>query len=365
MPCFRVVHGRYFVRIGPRRCPNATAREVRSIKPSTSSWQDRFLYRLKRLSGIGVSPDFLIIGGQKCGTTSLFTALSQHPCIYRPRKKEPMYFSYRHNRRASWYRANFPSLFLKAACRLRGKPFRTFEASPNYLFHPLSPQRARAAVPDAKLIVLLREPTARAFSHYQHIVRDGQETLSFEEALEKEDERLVGEYEKILADESYEARAYRFYSYRTRGRYVEQLETWTKHFPREQLLVLQTEAYLRDPQATTDRVLDFLELPRWKDFSHQRQNVGGYRETMKEATRDELRAYFKPHNERLWKWLGEEWDWAKYKSFVIGHRHLSFVINPERPTIALGRYLHYLHRRAAMAVRADDLVVDKAYYTLG
>jgi hypothetical protein len=69
------------------------------------------------------------------------------------------------------------------------------------------------------------------------------------------------------------------------------------------------ETLMREPQATLDRVMDFLELPRWAGFAMKSENVGGYKETMCDATRERLHAYFRPHNERLWKWLGERWDW--------------------------------------------------------
>lgn len=57
------------------------------------------------------------------------------------------------------------------------------------------------------------------------------------------------------------------------------------------------------------RVLEFLELRNWEDFEHKPENVGGYSESMDAKTTERLRAYFRPHNERLWEWLGERWDW--------------------------------------------------------
>ncbi|MCK6473392.1 MAG: sulfotransferase domain-containing protein [Planctomycetes bacterium] len=279
------------------------------LKEEEQTWFEQVCYRVKRITGIGVKPDFLILGGQKCGSTTLFGTLIQHPDIFRPRKKEPMYFTHRFNRRAAWYRANFPSYPVKAARKLMGKRFVTFEASPYYLFHPLAPQRVRSQLPDVKLIALLREPVERAYSHYQHMIRINRETLKFEDAIAKEEERLSGEREKMLSEDGFNSDSFRFLSYKARGIYVDQLMEWTKEFPRERLLVLQTEALKRDPQAVTDRVLDFLGLPRWNGFVHKPENVGGYKEPMGSAIREELRTYFKPHNERLWTWLGERWDW--------------------------------------------------------
>lgn len=279
------------------------------LKEPKTSWTEQACYLFKRISGIGVKPDFLILGGQKCGTTTLFGTIIQHPDIFRPRKKEPMYFSHRFNRREAWYRANFPSFPVKVFHKLRGRRFQTFEASTNYLFHPHVPERVHATLPNAKLIALLREPAARAYSHFQHMIRDGRENLSFEEAIEKEEERLAGELQKMQSDDYYTADSFRFFSYKARGVYVDQLDTWTKLFPRERLLVLQMERLMREPQATMDRVTEFLGVPRWDGFVHKTENVGGYKSPMSDAMRGKLRDYFKPHNERLWNWLGERWDW--------------------------------------------------------
>src|SRR5690606_1960153 len=102
----------------------------------------------------------------------------------------------------------------------------TGEASPCYLFHPCAAQRARATVPNAKIIMLLRDPVNRAYSHYHHEVRLGYETLSFEEAIAQEAKRLCGEKDKMLADGSYTGYRYMHYSYQARGVYIDQVKTW-------------------------------------------------------------------------------------------------------------------------------------------
>src|SRR6187200_1451927 len=136
-------------------------------------------------------PDFLVIGAQKAGTTALYAYLRWHPGITGPSWKEVSFFDRHWWRGEAWYRGQFP---LRAGGRLVG------EASPSYLFHPLAPERARSLVPDAKLIALVRNPVDRAYSQYQHAVALGREPLSFEDALAAEDERLVGEVERLLAD---------------------------------------------------------------------------------------------------------------------------------------------------------------------
>ena len=121
-------------------------------------------------------PDFLVIGAQRAGSTSLFAQLCEHPGVAAPSHKEIHYFDLQSFRGLRWYRSHFPP-----AGRSRGRI--TGEASPYYLFHPAVPARVAEALPDVRLVALLRDPVARAYSQYQLSVRDGHETLGFEEAL--------------------------------------------------------------------------------------------------------------------------------------------------------------------------------------
>lgn len=194
-------------------------------------------------------PDFLVLGAQKAGTTALYAYLRWHPGITGPSWKEVSFFDRHWWRGEAWYRGQFP---LRPGKRLVG------EASPSYLFHPLAPERARSLVPDAKLIVLLRNPVDRAYSHYQHEVALGREPLSFEDALAAEEERTRGEVERLVSDPRAFSRAWWGHTYVARGRYAEQLERWLEAFPREQLLVVATEELGERPAETYARVLRFL-----------------------------------------------------------------------------------------------------------
>ncbi len=176
-------------------------------------------------------PDFLILGAQKAGTTALYEYLRRHPGITGPRWKEVSYFDRHYARGRAWYRGNFP-------VRDGGL---VGEASPSYLFHPLAPERAAALVPGARLIAILRDPVERAYSHYQHELSFGREPLSFEEALEREEARMAGELERMLADPGYFSHAWWNFTYRSRGLYAEQLERWRAVFGPDRLLVLANE----------------------------------------------------------------------------------------------------------------------------
>jgi sulfotransferase family protein len=248
-------------------------------------------------------PSVLIIGAQKSGTTSLFNYLVQHPDVLPPLRKEVHYFDFHHDRGVQWYRGRFPY-----SHRLRRGSL-TLDASPYYLVHPLVPQRAAQLLPEVKLIALLRNPVDRALSHYQHEVRGGREPLSFAEAIEKESERLAGEEERLGNDPDYYSFNHHRYSYTRRGLYIEQLRRWVQHFPRSQLLVLQSEWLFRDPVAATTAVHDFLGLRPHRLEQDRPFLQGGYDRTMAPELRTRLVTYFEPYNRELYRWLGEEFDW--------------------------------------------------------
>ena len=249
-------------------------------------------------------PSLLILGAQRSGSTSLFNYLVQHPDVLPPLGKEIHYFDLHYQRGLNWYRGRFPY-----AHRLSGGTL-TLDASPYYLLHPLAPERAARLVPGAKLVALLRNPVERALSHYQHEVRGGRESLPFERAIEQEVERLSGEEERLRSDPTYYSFNHHRYSYVRRGRYLEQLRRWVEHFPRSQLLVLQSERLFADPVAATAAVHEFLgvsphRLEHYKPFLH-----GAYDRAMPAGLRTRLVEYFEPHNRELYDWLGEEFDWA-------------------------------------------------------
>jgi sulfotransferase family protein len=249
-------------------------------------------------------PSAVIIGAQKSGTTSLFNYLAQHPDVLPPLGKEIHYFDFHYDRGPKWYRGRFPY-----AHRLRHGSL-TLDASPYYLVHPLVPQRVAQLLPEVKLVALLRNPVDRALSHYQHEVRAGREPLAFTEAIDKESERLAGEEERLRDDPHYYSFNHHRYSYTRRGLYLDQLQRWVQHFPRTQLLVLQSEWLFRDPVAASARVHDFLglrshRLERYKPFL-----PGNYDPAMPAELRARLVAYFEPHNRKLYQWLGEEFNWA-------------------------------------------------------
>ncbi len=186
-------------------------------------------------------PDFLIIGVQKGGNNSLYNYLMKHPQIAPAVNKEIQFFSFNFHRGWDWYISQFPYLQEKQVNSIStDKRIITGEASPYYIFHPLAPERVKQWCPQIKLIVLLRDPVARAISYYHHCIRYSYESLPIKEAFEQEFSRLAQEEEKLKADPQYYSYNHQHLSYLSRGRYVEQLATWRAHFPPEQFLILQS-----------------------------------------------------------------------------------------------------------------------------
>jgi hypothetical protein len=258
-------------------------------------------------------PDFLILGAMKAGTTSLYRYLAAHPDFARRRRKEEVHFFDKHQARGTaWYASFFPSRLDRWRAALRGRRLVSGETSPYYLFHPAVPARVQALLPRARLFVLLRDPVARAWSHYRHSVRKGREILGFAQALAREPERLRGEEERLLADASRFSLAHRHFSYFTRGLYADQIERWVRCVGRERLLIFRSEDFFADPAAAVSRATDFLGLQGRDPASYvhefTRHNPGDS-EALDPAIEARLRDAYAPHNQRLAALLGPEFSW--------------------------------------------------------
>lgn len=256
-------------------------------------------------------PDFIIIGAQKCGTTSLYNYLIRHPAVVPAFNKEVHFFDLNFQKGIAWYRAHFPtSVYRSYANRLLGQDRITGESSPYYIFHPLAPQRISRAIPHVRLIALLRNPVDRAYSHYQKAARNGLEPLSFEDAIEREEKRLRRETGRMLEEENYYSFDHQKRSYLSRGIYVDQLKVWRSLFPEEQILVLRSEDFFADPATVVNRVYEYLHLPQWELMEYKKHNFASYAE-MDEATKRRLIEYFAPHNQRLYEYFGVDFGWDR------------------------------------------------------
>jgi hypothetical protein len=175
------------------------------------------------------------------------------------------------------------------------------------------PQRVAEILRDSKFIVLLRNPIDRAYSHYQHSVTHGFESLSFEEAIDQEGQRLESELEQItetggIAD--YNTSVYLQHSYISRGIYIEQIRRWMNVVPPDRFLILKYEDFFGGPPSGMSRVFDFLGLSDMSVKQFPVRNVGAYTTSIRDDTRTYLRSVFRPHNDQLAQYLGMDFaDW--------------------------------------------------------
>jgi hypothetical protein len=237
-------------------------------------------------------PDFVIIGAQRAGTTSLTQWLYSHPQVEPARTREVHYFDLNYDRGLRWYRSNFP---------IRHDGQFTGESTPYMLFHPLAPERAARDLPDTtRFIVMLRDPVERAISQYWLNRRRRHETESFRTAVETEAERLAGQEEIVRAGQRSDR--YQRFSYASRGQYAEQLVRWFDHVGRDRVLVVQSEDMF-ESRETGDGILSWLGLgPSERPFPK-----GNDATRHEEADADvvaRLRAHFVPYNQDLEDLLG-------------------------------------------------------------
>jgi hypothetical protein len=258
--------------------------------------------RLRRpTASLRMLPDFLIIGAQRCGTSSLYRWLGGHPEVAASLRKEIDYFARYNDRGMGWYRSHFP---------LRVRNRQTFEATPDYLLHPLAATRAKAVVPNAKLVALLRDPAERAYSQYQHMIRRGYETLEFDAALDAEHDRISGEFAEIAADPDYDCVNLRRFSYVHRGQYAQHLERWFAEYPADRMLVLRSEDLYERPDKTFAQLLEFLDLAPWQPDEFERISYRGpERGALPGTTRERLIEEFKAPNEQLFALLDRDFAW--------------------------------------------------------
>ena len=260
-------------------------------------------------SVFGALPDFLIIGAQKGGTTSLYRNLLQHPWVVPALRKEIHFFDREYSRGLRWYNGQFQVAYKKKIYSriVEGRSMLTGEATPSYLYHPHAPARVFETLPHAKIIIMLRNPVDRAFSNHQYHVKLKAESLPFEDAIAREAYRLASNFDP--AGDDYESDSFYNYSYLARGRYIEQVQRWLSVFPREQVLIIKSEDFFQNEAAVFRETLMFLGLPDMEVGNLDPHNVGGS-SRMRSETRKRLSEYFLPYNERLYAYLNRDFGWS-------------------------------------------------------
>lgn len=184
-------------------------------------------------------PNFLIIGSQKAGTTSLYNILKQHPQVFMPEKKEVNFFFLEKEFRKgmAYYQQYFADI--PVGKKVFG------EASPGYICHPQAPGRIKESLPYAKLILTVRNPIERAYSQYW----DNRMTLS--------EPRPFNQVMDMALNETYEPGKLGYFS---RGTYIQYINRYLELFDANQLLILLFDDLRDDPLKFYRTCFEFLEI---------------------------------------------------------------------------------------------------------
>lgn len=253
-------------------------------------------------------PNLLIIGAQKCGTSSFH----EHLCAELPARssiiKEVHYFDYHFGKRSmGWYRAHFPRPKGGGPAQI------VFESTPNYLSDKRVPARIEKTLGSPRFIVLLRDPVERAYSHYRMRVRNGLENRSFTRAIEDQisNYHAMGFSPENLVDGYWEP-VWRDFDYVGKSLYERQIRHWLKTFDAEKFLFIESESLFERPGATMKTVAEFLgmDIPARNSFP-ERNRHDSQVAAIPAETRMALEALMRRENYGLSEVTGRTFRWLK------------------------------------------------------
>jgi len=255
-------------------------------------------------SFIRVLPDFFVIGVVRSGTTSLYYYLDQHPCIMKSAYDELGFFDSNFDLGWNWYKSLFPTIMQKKKIEKRNGKFLTFDDTPFYVYNSTVVKRIRKKIPDAKIIVIFRNPIDRAYSNYFLGVNGGKEKRKFDDLIEEEMILINNRNKQVLFDETLSE------TYLGRGLYAEQLKVWFNEFPKDSVKIVKSEEFAENTQNVMKDIFQFLDLPEYKISNIEKKNVTKY-PPMKKETREKLEEFFRSHNKELYNMLGKDFGWEK------------------------------------------------------
>jgi len=258
-----------------------------------------------------ISPDFIIVGAPKCGTTALVSYLSQHPDIYMP-KTEVKYYNYNYDNGIMWYSDHFESGYING------------EKTASYFYNTEALLRIKKDNPDCKLILLLRNPIDRAYSYYwmaRYAMREDYLLKTFDEVLDLETKEVL-EY----------------------GLYVKYLKNLYKIFSKDQIKIVLFEDYIKNPVKEINNVFSFLNVKPYNAL-HTLTRLGGSKHItntniekeiynitckFKEMKQNNNKKWVDYRNERNWlrtKYTEQGYELMKTKSYIRLHKFYNDDIN--------------------------------------
>ena len=247
-------------------------------------------------------PDFLVIGGKRCGTTTLFEFLRQHPMISEPVVDHMGFFDDNYSIGINYYKSFFPKKTEKNSKNL------DYDVTTSYLTSPFVAERVAKEIPDVKIIVLLRNPTSRAWSDYNASQKKDASEEKFQSYVDDELQELeASDFEEKVSKNNYNM-SEPFSNYIKKGIYAIYLKNWLKLFPRENFLFIFTESFSKDENLVFKQIFDFLGLSNFEIQKLQRMSKGNY-EKLNPKIRNKLDSFFAPYNDELFKLINQKYDW--------------------------------------------------------
>lgn len=277
------------------------------------SQKNKILWKLHRsfreaTASIRVHPNFFIIGTPVCAKTLLYRYVIQHPLILENLRNETSYFDINYKFGFGWYKSNFPTVISKNLIKIiKGKTPLVGETI--NIGSPLVAKRISKMFSNPSVILILRNPIDRAYAKYLQEVKAKNETYSFEKALELEQEKIHNNRNKISKDTILNRHNRLWYTYQQMGIYIEFLERWNKFFPKNKMLVIKAEDLFENPLSVVNSVFSFLNLYHLRKLNDAGKNQEKNTPSMNLETRKRLNRFFKPFNERLYEFLGTDFNW--------------------------------------------------------
>lgn len=249
-------------------------------------------------------PNFIVIGVKRCGTTTLYEQLSEHPCIEKSAHDNLGFFNNNFELGMNWYKSHFVTNFRKKEIERKYGKFATYDVTSSYIQKKKTAENIFKTLPNVKLILILRNPTDRAYSEYNQNIIDENESRDFRKLIKQE----INEIEN-MENENLEFSSNKINLVK-KGIYEKQISPWLEIFPRKQILIISTEEFGEKTTETYDKIFRFLELPKYEIKNKERHRKGTYK-AMDEETRKILDEFYESYNSKLFQKIEETFRWSK------------------------------------------------------
>lgn len=259
-------------------------------------------YHRYPLNSLRKLPNFIIIGAQKAATSTLHEYLALHTNVQKPPIKETLFFSANYDRGVNYYKSIFP---------IHKKGKLTFESTPDYLSHPNAPNLCHKLLPDVKLLVILRNPVDRAFSHFNFVKAYGGEdaSMTFETGLELESERIHNAMNIINHDRYHASLMLSRYSYKRNSEYAGHIKNWLKYYKKENFLFIDFNELKKQPNKVLNAIYAFIGIEHESIEDSIVANKSSYSNSINKDTKEVLSGHFKKHNLELFNLINHQFDW--------------------------------------------------------